>query len=161
MGAEGTAALAKVSLAAPPAATTNTVPKVDVATLAKRGPGACHNCDDPNHESRDCPQPCRECGSDKHRIGFHYRTGIKTSKCFNCEAIGHESRDCPMPCGICGSSQHKSGYHLNDHLYVGKAEPAPTAGKSASAPGSTTARGGSGGARAPAGGGRAPASGRK
>ena len=43
--------------------------------LSKRGPGACHNCDDPNHESRDCPKPCRECGSDKHRIGFHYRTG--------------------------------------------------------------------------------------
>ena len=73
----------------------------------------------------DCPKPCRECGSDKHRIGFHYRTGIKTSKCFNCEAIGHESRDCPAPCGICGSAQHKSGYHLNDHLYVqGSAEAA-------------------------------------
>jgi len=87
------------------------------AALMKRGPGACHNCDDPSHESRDCPKPCRECGSDKHRIGFHYRTGIKTSKCFNCDNIGHESRDCPEPCGICGSSLHKSGYHLNDHLY--------------------------------------------
>ncbi|EOD08375.1 hypothetical protein EMIHUDRAFT_48920, partial [Emiliania huxleyi CCMP1516] len=71
---------------------------------------ACHNCDDPSHESRDCPKPCRECGSDKHRIGYHYRarTTVKTSKCFNCDEFGHESRDCPKPCGICQSTQHKS-----------------------------------------------------
>ena len=52
----------------------------------KRGPGACHNCDDPSHESRDCPKPCRHCGSDKHRIGYHYRSGMKSSRCFNCQA---------------------------------------------------------------------------
>lgn len=94
--------------------------KAEVPTApSKRGPGACHNCDDPNHESRDCPKPCRECGSDKHRIGYHYRarTMVKTSKCFNCSEFGHESRDCSKPCGICQSTQHKSGYHLNDHLY--------------------------------------------
>lgn len=73
-----------------------------------------------------CSSRHGRCGSDKHRIGFHYRTGIKTSKCFNCEALGHESRDCLAPCGICGSTQHKSGYHLNDYLYVGKADPVPT-----------------------------------
>ena len=174
--AEVTAALARTRLSGAPAVAATAIPGSGRATttadtaLAKRGPGACHNCDDPNHESRDCPKPCRECGSDKHRIGFHYRTGIKTSKCFNCEGIGHESRDCPAPCGICGSSQHKSGYHLNDHLYVGKAEPpadakapadakppakAPAAAQSAatkgSSRGSAAANASGGSARAPGG----------
>ena len=119
-------------------------------TPAKRGPGACHNCDDPSHESRDCPKPCRECGSDKHRIGYHYRarTTVKTSKCFNCDEFGHESRDCPKPCGICQSTQHKSGYHLNDHLYEqGKAP----AGGGADKRRAQTGRGGAGAARGKAG----------
>jgi len=118
--------------------------------FAKRGPGACHNCDDPAHESRMCPKPCRECGSERHRIGYHYRAGSKPapnskpnafragaekSKCFNCDEIGHESRECTKPCGICKSTQHKSGYHLNDHLYEGKADRRKGAnGKAAAAP---------------------------
>jgi len=137
--AEAAAALARtqLSLRGPAPPNGARAPPVSAAALMKRGPGACHNCDDPSHESRDCPKPCRECGSDKHRIGFHYRTGIKTSKCFNCEAIGHESRDCPEPCGICGSAQHKSGYHLNDHLY--EHVKGTEAGAEASAPAAATA----------------------
>ena len=99
--------------------------------LAETFPCGCHCV---SHTNVDPPPLLvRRCGSDKHRIGFHYRTGIKTSKCFNCEAIGHESRDCPAPCGICGSAQHKSGYHLNDHLYVGKADDSGSASQAAKA----------------------------
>merc|ERR1712087_923056 len=134
-------AASRASAAASRSARTSTNGRSEVVAPMKRGPGACHNCDDPNHESRDCPKPCRECGSDKHRIGYHYRNGakvatasvrssgggaslfrpgVKASQCFNCQDFGHESRDCPKPCGICGSTQHKGGYHLNDHLYENK-----------------------------------------
>ena len=66
--AEATAALARTRLtgSAPLTISTSTATTQTTSVesaLVKRGPGACHNCDDPNHESRACPKPCREYGA--------------------------------------------------------------------------------------------------